>query len=148
MQEYLFENEIQPEIMCEFSISSDEIDPQIITDKLGITPCTIFKKGDPMKHNKNMKYRFSWWNVQTEYEKTHDINIPLKKIISKISEKSDKIIDLQNTFDIRSQICIVIKIYDDFKPSIYFKKETISFFNSINVDVAFDIYHYNTLEDD
>lgn len=133
-----FEQKITPKIMAEFSLFGDDFDLTYVTEQLGVKPTRSYNKGDPTR-NKN-KYIETVWDLSTDYEKTFDINEPLEKLINKIKGMEDKIVKIQSKFNIKCQICIVISMYADNMPSMYFSKETIAFFNSINADVAFDNY--------
>jgi hypothetical protein len=137
-----FEQTITPKIMAEFSLFGDDFDLTYVTELLGLEPTRSYKKGEQTRSRGNGSNKFieTVWEISTKYENTFDINEPLAKLIDLISGLEDKIVEIQNKFNIKCQICIIISMYADNMPSMYFNKETISFFNSIKADVAFDNY--------
>lgn len=129
-------------ILVEFKITGDEFDPDTVTKKLQIVPNEYWQKGEQIK-NKSIVRSFSCWIIKTGYEESLDVNNQLVKILDKIKDKKNELIELkkQNNFDYK--VDIVIQIENNEKPAIYLSSDIIEFANSIKAEFDFDLYIYS-----
>lgn len=129
-------------VLVEFKIIGDEFEPEIITKVLQISPDKYWKKGEQIK-NKNSIRNFSCWSIKTGYEESIDINNQLVKIINKIKDKKNELVELKNQNKFYYKIQVVIKIENNEKPAIYLNRDIIGFLNDIKAELDFDLYIYS-----
>lgn len=129
-------------VLVEFKIIGDEFEPEIITKVLQISPDKYWKKGERIK-NRNSIRNFSCWSIKTGYEESIDINNQLVKIINKIKDKKNELVELKNKNKFDYKIEVVIKIENNEKPAMYLNSDIIGFVNDIKAELNFDLYIYS-----
>lgn len=126
-------------IMCEFKILGNDFVPEVVSKKLQIVPSKTTVKGEQI--NKSGKKRdFSSWIYCTEYCETYDINDQLTKIITLLRPKEKHLLELKESYNLDYMIEVVINIESQVTPAIYLEKEVISFCNSLDIMIDFDLY--------
>lgn len=125
-------------VKVEFMILGDNILPEEITRRLGISPSLKWLKGEPLKGGGVQEC--SGWEINTDYEKSLDINGQLNLVIDKIKEKREELKYICNRDGMESKFSIVIKIENGQTPAIVMNREVIELAYSINAEIEFDVY--------
>jgi hypothetical protein len=124
-----------------------EFNPDEITNCIGLTPTSIWRKGEIGKYSK-LGYKFSLWELSTEIGKEDlDMNKLVKEIVNKLRGKEEIIIELKTKFNANSilQIKMDIDINDENStPYIGHDIETIEFLYKTKTETDVDIYRYNS----
>ena len=126
------------EIMVEFSISGDNLIPEIITQKLGITPTEQWTKGEEVE-GRSYPRRHSNWSIGTEYEVSMDIDDQLKKIYELLRSKLDILRELREEYRLEYQIGIIPRIMNNGIPSLHFDRWFLEFANNIEATIDIDL---------
>lgn len=80
------------------------------------------------------------WHYSTDYVVTRDSNEVFNIIYRNFNAKIDKIQKLVIDYKLNVKLEIVIEIYDDHCPAVYFDKKMMSFLNALNAVVDIDMY--------
>ena len=128
-------------IMVEFRILSDDLNPKVITEKLLIEPNQYWMKGENIK-NRDLKREYSCWIISTGYEESLDINSQLFKMLNLLKSKKKDLQYLRDKYSLEYRFDIVINIENNEKPAIFLNSEVIGFANDIKAEFDFDIYIY------
>jgi len=84
-----------------FSLSGDDFDPDIITDRIGVKPTETNRKGNKGKYNSNLSY--SYLKLSTEKGKEYlKIDELINEIVSVLFDKIEIINQLKNEFKLES----------------------------------------------
>ncbi|MGL5086155.1 MAG: DUF4279 domain-containing protein, partial [Clostridium sp.] len=118
----------------------EKFEPQEITKRLLIKPNEYYMKGD--KSVRDFERKECCWSINTGYIDTLYVSEVIDKLIYKLSNKVDIIVDLKKEYDLICKFFIVINIVDDEKPAIYLDKNIIEFANTIEAEFDFDMYIY------
>lgn len=129
-------------VMVKFVITGEGFYPNIITDRLNLTPSKHWIKGDEIPR-KNIKRKETNWIICTEYEESFDINEQLNKIIHVIAEKKHILQELKKAYDIDYIFVIVVNVENNEKPTMYFNRKFIEFANEIEAEFYIDLYIYS-----
>ena len=129
-----------------FALIGDNFDPQIITDRTGITPTEKWNKGDKGKYTQSLKY--SLWEFSTDKEKG-DLIIDrlVEEIINKLFNKIEIINELKNQFNLDSVLRIIMYIdinEDQSTPVLGHNLKTIEFLYRTQTKTDIDIYRFNS----
>jgi hypothetical protein len=144
------EDEEVPKLMCEFSFhfNDDDFDVNEITKRLGVTPTTVFNKGDEDGINpqtgEKLYHGYREWELATEYKTTYDASDVIDEIIEKIKHSVKEIIKLQKEYNIECSMCVVTNVEGQTQPSLFLSREHIAFLHSINAAIDFDQYWYGS----
>ena len=123
-----------------FSIYGDEFEILDVTKTLNIEPTKTYKKGECIKNKKNLFRKETLWEISTDYEECVDINHVLKKILCKIENKSELLLNIKKSYNLDIKFDFVVCVENNETPAMCLSKETISFMSKIESSVDFDIY--------
>ncbi|MGF3104573.1 DUF4279 domain-containing protein [Rossellomorea sp. DUT-2] len=132
---------MKTEINVEYCLYGDDLNPNDITKHLELVPSLSYKKGDLVKENRIMTRLEGCWEIETGYAPSMDINDALSKLEDILTEKTDKIREIKRANKLESKLTIVIKIYDNEVPGMYFSPSTLSFIVN-DLEAEMDICTY------
>ncbi|MGG1629574.1 DUF4279 domain-containing protein [Rossellomorea sp. NRS-1567] len=132
---------MKTEINVEYCLYGDDLNPDDITKHLELVPSLSYKKGDLIKENRIMTRLEGCWEIETGYSPSMDINDALSKLEDILNEKTDKIMEIKRANELESKLTIVIKIYDNEVPGMYFSPSTLSFIVN-DLEAEMDICTY------
>jgi hypothetical protein len=125
--------------MLLFLIYSEHFQPSAITDLLNILPTsTRIKEIIPIGRTRPAVETI--WYIETDYEKSDDINIQLKKIIGLIQGKEDILNRIRSELNIDMLFNVVIRLENDEYPVMRLKSDVLKFIASISADIDFNVY--------
>jgi len=128
----------QNEVKVYFLITSPNLLPEEITNKLKIIPSKIFRRGEKRTSKSTLLHKENGWKLSIEANNIIHINILLKELIKELQPSKEiiKSLNAEKAFE------IVIYIYNQM-PSISYDKSIISFLNYIEAELEHDIYCLN-----
>lgn len=129
-------------VKVEFFICATELNFDEITLLLDVTPTSIRSKNTFMIG----EFAKDYWNIETDYEDSLDINNQLVKITNVIFDKSDIINKICSKFNAKCGFNIVVNVENGEFPAIYFETGFIKLAASINAEIGFDPYFYSDCE--
>jgi hypothetical protein len=121
-----------------FGMDGEDFDPALVTEALGISPTTKWKKGDV--HPVLGVRKFSLWEVEGERVESNDIFDQVKEIINMLPGKVGLLRELRSKLNLKYCLSIVIHIYDDKVPVIHFDSAVLSFLDEIGASIDIDSY--------
>jgi hypothetical protein len=128
-------------VMVEFIITGDELNPSVVTEKLKMNPNKCWVKGDDIQ-GKTFKKKDSCWIVSTGYVESLDINEQLSEIVGLINNKASVLKEIKATNNIDYLFAIVVNVENNEKPAMYFDSKFIEFANDIKSEFYIDLYIY------
>jgi len=132
---------MKTEINVAYCLYGDDLNPDDINKYLELVPSLSYKKGDLIKENRIMTRLEGCWEIETGYAPSLDINDALSKLEDILNEKTDKIMEIKRANNLESKLTIVIKIYDNEVPAMYFSPSTLSFIVN-DLEAEMDICTY------
>ncbi|WP_255048255.1 DUF4279 domain-containing protein [Lacihabitans sp. CS3-21] len=129
-----------------FALTGDNFDPQIVTERIGITPTEKWRKEDKGKYKPTLDY--SCWKLSTEKGKEYImVDSLVDEVIGQLFVKIEIIIDLKNQFDLDSVLEIVMYIDtndEQSTPALGHDLKTIEFLHRTQTKTDIDIYRFNS----
>ena len=129
-----------------FELTGEDLDPQIITDQLGIHSTESFRKGDKGKYNPNLEFG-SWklsTHIGTEYLMVENL---VEEVVSKLFGKIDLINKLKKQYGLSSVLEIVLYIdsnEEQSTPILGHSLKTIEFLYRTQTSTDIDIYRFHS----
>lgn len=124
-----------------FGFSSNEIDLDEITAKMGLSPTRTRRKEDYPWQSIEAGLAKTYWDVEIR-ENHSNIIIPFRKLIDILSSKVNIINELSCKFNCATYFDVVIHACaEKWLPIIEVSKDIMTFVISINADIGFDIYY-------
>lgn len=129
-----------------FALKGDNFDPQMVTEKIGLTPTSAWKKGDKGKHKPTLDY--SCWELSTDKGKEYYmVDGLVDEVIEQLYDKIDIINELKNQFKLNSVLEIVMYIDTNVEqptPALGHDLKTIEFLHRTQTITDVDIYRFNS----
>jgi hypothetical protein len=121
-----------------FLIYGEHFQPNAITDLLNILSNSTRIKGI-IPIGRTRPAIATIWCIETDYEKSDDINIQLKKI-GLIQGKEDILNRIRSELNIDMLFDVVIRLENDEYPVMRLKSDVLKFIASISADIDFNVY--------
>ena len=121
-----------------FGLFGDEFEPDVVTERLGLEPSRIMRKGDPIpKHTS--------WQLLTEkfVGEVVDVYEIAKPLIERLEPKSEAIRALVDEFDLEAILQVVLWISRDENistPAIGFDEKMVQFLSKVRGSIDVDTY--------
>jgi hypothetical protein len=124
------------EIQANFIISGEELEPNIVTEMLGIVPSELMYKSDVTN-----EFKSQFWNFQIDFEESLDMSIQIEKIYAEFMGKEELILDIKRKYNAIISLIINIEIRNKHAPAIIIEDNVAPFLSKIGgtVDVYIDI---------
>ncbi|MCF1267278.1 DUF4279 domain-containing protein [Morganella morganii] len=106
-------------VKAEFSIYGDNLDPNELTDLLGIQPMEINLKGVITGTRKRPSAETSW-SIYTKKEVSYDVKEQIDKIILILKDKTKIINEFKKKNTVSISLSLLIEVENDEKPAIYY----------------------------
>jgi hypothetical protein len=129
-----------------FALKGDDFNPDILTERIGLTPTKICSKGDPIGKSGN-KIKFSGWYFYSEKSDNLFVNKLVEDVVEKLFSKIEVINSFKNEFKLNSilEIVLYIDCNDEIStPVIGHDSKTIEFLCKTNTETDVDIYRFNS----
>jgi len=118
--------------------ASHAFDPDVITNRLGISPTRVMRKADP-------KPKLSSWELSSGrlVDEVVDVYAISSQLVSRLAPLAESIQRLMSELNLSAVLQVVLRItMDDRKstPAIGFDQETIRFLSSVSASIDVDTY--------
>jgi hypothetical protein len=122
-----------------FALKADfDFDPAVITQRLGVEPTRILRKGDP-------RPKITSWILSSGkvVDEVVDVSALSSQLVTRLAPLSERIKQLITELDLSAVFQVVLHItVDDTKstPAIGFDPETIKFLSNVGASIDVDTY--------
>lgn len=123
--------------MVDFYLSGGELDPDVLTSLLGISPTEVRRKDE----FKLTEFAANEWSLSTGYHNSRAISTQLYEALDLLKGKEDIILGFRRKYGIQCGFNIVVRSTDEEMPEMVLPRRVVSFAGLINAQVAFDIYY-------
>lgn len=124
------------------TVFGDSLSPEKLNELLNISPTSTWKKGDKIVGRNNLFRKESAWSYETDFVQT----LYLQEVGEQFINVFDSgIYELKNFIEqnqLEAKIYIVIEIFNEEKPALYFNKELLAMINTLNAEIDMDMYMY------
>ncbi|MEJ5203006.1 MAG: DUF4279 domain-containing protein [Anaerolineales bacterium] len=102
-RESITNNENTTRIYATFILRGKELDPQLVTNRLGITPSRSFKRGD--KRTEEKEWLHGFWGLTSD-ERIHstDLALHIEWVINQLEPVRDRLVELMKEENIDAEI--------------------------------------------
>ena len=129
------------------SIFGDEFLPENLTQLLNISPSKSWIKGDKVHDRNNLYRKESSWDYEIGFVQTLFLDEVYNMLLTVFENNINALKNYITENNLEVKIYIVIEIYDEEKPSIYFERRFLIFLNELNAEVDMDMYMLKNYEE-
>jgi Domain of unknown function (DUF4279) len=121
-----------------------------VTDKLGITPTSTYKKGEQIGSSSlpERQYSNTNWMYSTGIIETYDFEMVTQMIVHTFKDKVGTINELIRELEIEPRFCAITSVEDGISPGYSLPLEVMEFAISIGAEFEIDQYVSGFVEDD
>ncbi len=127
-------------ILSSITLTGEDLDPEQVTDALGITPTKTWRIGDPIQ-NTLLKRKHSGWSVATPRQVSLDLAKQVRDLLRELEPKFPAIAALRERLGFAVEVSCAIYIYGD-TPSMHLDREILSMVERLGAEIDFDLYVY------
>lgn len=120
-----------------FKIANFEIDPQKITEKIGIEPSKYWKKGDLNPKN-NLERKFNCWSLYSRLSLNAEMEDHIQDVLFQLDAQKDKVEAI--TQEYRATLELVGYFYEDY-PGFFLDQEVIKKMANYRLGLDCDFYY-------
>ncbi|MFM2305877.1 MAG: hypothetical protein RLZZ367_546 [Bacteroidota bacterium] len=121
-------------------IYADSLDFLKISESIGVLPTNSWHKGDAIP-NRTITRKESCWEYCTGYVESHHFeDVFISKILTVFDAKKGELVKLCDDQSAKIKIDVVVKMDTVSVPSICLDEKILTFLNSIQATIDFDMY--------
>ena len=129
-----------------FYICDDELDPDLCTALIGITPTTAYRKGDLKHEDWHFRRRTGRWEVELRNKELREINTDTEALLDILLPAKSAIHTILQNKEIVAGIFCVVCVYDE-KPCLKLSAECLRKLSELGVDYEIDYYDYTKCDE-
>ena len=133
-----------------FALKGDKFNPDHVTNRLGILPTEVRRKGESIGNSGN-QIKFSAWYLYAGKIDNLFVNKLAEDVVERLFDKIDIINSLKKEFNLTSILETVLYIDENQEvstPVIGHDLNVIEFLYRTNTETDVDIYRFNSLQSD
>jgi len=127
------------EVKVMFFLSSEDLDPGIVTRVTKISPTDEWRKGDPIASRNGLVRKDGRWEISTGYQESLDAEVQLNSIYGTIVESRQDLKELIEKHRLYAKFDVVIKIGAD-TPAFFLGKELLDLIHYLGAVIEVDLY--------
>lgn len=126
-------------IKAEFVIVGDNLEPDKVTNLLGVKPTQYWIKNEVIE-GKSIRRKDSCWIIGTEYEASLDVNEQISKLMLILRNKTEILYDLKLKNGFEYLFVFIINVENNQSPTISFERGFLDFVHTIEAEFYVDLY--------
>jgi len=124
------------EISVDFILVGIDLDPNVITDKLGIIPTKTFLAGDLIQPKASPRWKRNGWMLESKIEKSAELEEHINSVFEQLQPGWYKLKDICQIYE--ALIDCVVYTYE-YIPAICFDKDIVQKAAELNAKIDVDI---------
>lgn len=126
--------------MVTFSLSSDELDPEILSRSLQMKPSASWRQGDIIVNRNGLQRKEGNWEISTGYQDSLDTGNQLQAIYSIIYPKREVFMELIRLHNLHAKFDIVIKVKNGETPGMSLERDILDLAHDLRAVFGVDLY--------
>ena len=130
------------QIRAYLTLIGAEFNTDFVTSQIGIQPDEIRQKDEMLPNGK--RFGKTQWGVHTDKISTDELAPVLRKLIERFDCGTACLRGLLSTCNAEWHLLILLEVYNEERPVLYFPSDVIHFLGEIDAQVGFDDYMFST----
>ena len=135
-------NDFMPSIKVTLYLGADEVDLDVVTQRLGIVPTETRTKDSFPLQSIITGFAKNIWSIGIIEENCIAVSIPFERMLEILKGKEAQINGLRNEYGFDASFVVVIHMKDGDSPEVVLPREVITFTAAIDAEIGFDLYCY------
>jgi len=123
-----------------FYIHGDNLDPEICTALIGLTPTRLCRKGDHQGEKRPLA-RTGRWEIELHNDKMYEINTATEALLDVLLPSKNAIHKILQNSGVEAGIFCVVCVYDE-RPCLRLSTECLRKLSELGIDYEIDYYNY------
>jgi hypothetical protein len=128
---------MKSEVSISLNIIGEDLDPDSITEKIGIEPSSIWRKGELIDPRAILRYKENGWGMSSPLKNSNDLEDLTRSLLEKLSGCWDKLTEICSNY--YTELSCVIYVSDGV-PAIHFEADILEKLNQLNAAIDVDLY--------
>ena len=126
------------EISVYFLLTGKELDPQTITDKLGIAPTKTFRAGELIQPKASPQWRQNGWLLESKLHKSAELEEHIEFILEKLQPGWNILKELGQIYE--AAFDCVVYVYE-YVPALCWEKNIVKKVAELNARIDVDLIY-------
>jgi len=127
-----------PEIWTEFALVGDQVEPQHITERLGLSPSRGGRVGEPIIAGKGKRLTNAWI-LSIGPERSYALDEQIDQLVAQLKPKTGEIARLRVELEVEARLYCAVYVADE-TPEIWFSPGVVAWAAEIGASVGVDLY--------
>lgn len=123
-----------------FAVFGDAFFPNKITELSKISPTSFWIKGESIPERKKLTRKETCWEFSTGPVETLHLEEVLESVYKILSPGIENALDYINENNLQVKVDIVVEIYNQEKPSMYFNSDFLQLLTKMGGEIDIDLY--------
>lgn len=130
--------------MIYFEITATHMNPDAVTEKLGIQPSESYRNGDLIEDSFYNYRKRSSWNLSSGYQEDLYLDESFKKVVDPLRSKIEVINDLCREFGASCHLIVVSEMFNGQAPAMGFPADVVKFAADVHANIDLDLYPWES----
>ena len=126
------------EIKVYLTLIGTDFDTEYVTAQLGIQPDEVREKNELLGNGR--KFGHTEWGICSELQVADELEPILRETVSRFKCDTPLLYNLCSICNAEWHLLILLKIYDEDTPFLYFPADIVHFLGDIRAQIGFDNY--------
>ena len=123
------------------AVLGDSLNPQKITEIMGLSPTSHWKKGDQVPNRKTgLLRKETCWEYSFGFIPTVFLEEASKGLIKALEPNLDLLVEYVAANKLEAKLDIVVEVHNGEKPSLFFGKKLLDAVARLNGEIDIDLY--------
>ena len=127
-----------PEIWTEFALVGNQVEPQHITERLGLSPSRGGRVGEPIIAGKGKRLTNAWI-LSIGPERSYVLDEQIDRLVAQLKPKTGEIARLRAELEVEARLYCAVYVADE-TPEIWFSPGAVAWAAEIGASVGVDLY--------
>jgi hypothetical protein len=129
---------VEAEIYAERELWSAAIDPNEISERLGLVPTKTWRRGDVVREGQKPQADHHWV-LKMAPRRSWDFNEPIEELLATVTPCAEELRELVRRDGVTAQLCLVGSLFDS-SPGFNLSNDTLATLADLGVSVDMDLY--------
>jgi hypothetical protein len=127
-----------PKIWTEFVLVGERLEPQHITERLGLSPSRGGRVGDPIIAGQGKRLTNAWI-LSIGPERSLALDEQIERLIAQLKPKTREIARLREELEVEARLYCAVYVADE-TPEIWFSPGAVAWAGQIGASIGVDLY--------
>ena len=129
---------MEPEVRVAFTLTGLGIDPDVITEGIGLRPTKTWRLGEKNQNTK-VRRKYDGWSIVMKRHRSADLGQEIRRLLEPILPHANAIRKTCEEYDLEAEVGCAVYVSDE-TPAMYLDSDIIKLLADLNAEFDIDLY--------